>query len=73
MRINSEKLDIALAKNIICKVKALEQAGLSRGTISRIKRRQELRPTTVGRIAKQLNVAVEDLIDTEDTASSAGE
>lgn len=64
MKINNIKFNIAIA-NVAMEQKDLaEKTGLTPETISRIKNgQQEPRLSTVGKIAKALEVNVEDLID----------
>lgn len=64
MRINKEKFDLAKAR--ACKgTKDLITAGIPRGTMCRVYR-DDLKPDTVGKIAKALGVDVTEIIDTED-------
>ncbi len=56
MKINSERLDIALARN--CKSMSDLREGLSPQTLARVKRGEEVTPRTVGKIAKMLGVDV---------------
>ena len=56
MKINSERLDIALARK--CKSMRDLRDGLSPQTLARVKRGEEVTPRTVGKIAKMLGVDV---------------
>ncbi|MBC1758737.1 helix-turn-helix domain-containing protein [Listeria ivanovii] len=62
MRVNKNKLDIALA--MACKSASdLRSEGLSPQTITRIRRGKEVKPVTVGKLAKALGVEVTDIIE----------
>ncbi|WP_346664007.1 hypothetical protein [uncultured Merdimonas sp.] len=64
MRISKEKLDLAKAR--ACKgTKDLIAAGIPRGTMCRVYR-DDLKPDTVGKIARALGVDVTEIIETED-------
>ena len=64
MKIDNRKLELAMA-SVCCTAENLSSmTGIAQGTIARIKKgSQNPRPSTVGKIAKALNVKVEDLID----------
>lgn len=69
MKVNRSKFELALANSCI-RIKALsEQTGLNYSTITRIKTGAETAPATVGKIAKALDVSVEELIE-HDAATS---
>lgn len=61
MRINKRKYEIAKARACKC-TKDLIAAGVPAGTLSRATR-VDLRPETVGRIAKALGVDVTEIIE----------
>lgn len=64
MRISKEKLDLAKAR--ACKgTKDLVAAGIPKGTMCRVYR-DDLKPDTVGKIARALGVDVTEIIETED-------
>lgn len=64
MRISKEKFDLAKAR--ACKgTKDLIAAGIPRGTMCRVYR-DDLKPDTVGKIARALGVDVTEIIETED-------
>lgn len=64
MKVNKEKLDLAMATNCLSFEKLSKITGVSPVTIARIKNgSQKPRPSTVGKIAKALGMKVEDLID----------
>ncbi|RXZ69823.1 XRE family transcriptional regulator [Fusobacterium necrophorum] len=63
MKINLQILNILLAKKCISGYELMRHAGLQEHTYARIKNGFEnLRPTTVGKIAKALNVDVEEIL-----------
>ncbi len=63
MKIDSKKLELAMANSCLSSEELAENTGIAQATIARIKRgSQEPRPVTVGRIAKALGVKVEDLV-----------
>lgn len=65
MRVNRVKLDIALARS--CKsLSDIRGDGISPQTLSRIKKGEEVKPYTAGKIAKALGVDPVDIIETEE-------
>lgn len=65
MKINDLKLQIAMANMCIDPIALANKAGLTYPTIKRATQREGTRPSTIGKIAKALEVSVEDLIDKE--------
>lgn len=66
MKIDKMKINIAMANKGYSAKELSEECGVSQITIARLKRGvQKARPETVGKIAKALNVPVENLIDVE--------
>lgn len=64
MKINNNKLEIAMGNALIGTKKLSEMTGINQETIARIKNgHQNPRPMTIGKIAKALNVNVEDLME----------
>lgn len=64
MKIDKMKIDIAMANKGYSAKELSKNSGISQITIARLKRGvQEARPETIGKIAKALNVPVENLID----------
>lgn len=65
MRIESGRLAMVLARN--CKtLSELRANGLSSHTLTKVSRGEEVRPVTVGKIAKALGVDPADIIEKED-------
>lgn len=63
MRVNADRLKIAMAENCITAMELTNKAGLSRGTINNLmKSKTNSSPATVGKIAKALDVSVQNLI-----------
>ncbi|SHI92556.1 helix-turn-helix domain-containing protein [Parasporobacterium paucivorans] len=63
MRIDSNKLNILAAKSCLSMIEISKLSGVDTVTISRIlKGSQEPRIQTIGKLARALNVQVEDLI-----------
>lgn len=64
MKVNEKKFDCIMG-NAVCSIKELsKKTGIAEATIVRIKSgNQEGRPTTLGKIAKALDVKIEDFID----------
>lgn len=61
--VNSQKLIIAIANSGYTAVELSKVCGVSQVTIARFKAgTQKARPQTLGKIARALNVKVEDLI-----------
>lgn len=67
MKINVKNLDTAMANNLFDIAVLAERSKVSRNSISRIKngRTTEVRPSTVGKLAKALGCKVEDLLQEE--------
>ncbi len=63
MKIDKQKYMIARARACMGQ-KELEAAGIPKGTLCRAMR-EDLRPETVGKIAKALGVDVTEIIETE--------
>lgn len=65
MLINKSKLQIAMANKCIDPVDLAEKAGIAYATIKRATLKDGAKPSTVGKIAKALEVPVEDLLEKE--------
>lgn len=65
MKINNRKLDIELARRCIS-LSALRGNGLSPQTITRIRNGADVKPVTVGKMAKALGVDPAEIIEMED-------
>ena len=66
MKIDKMKIDVAMANKGYSAKEFSEKCGVSQITIARLKRGvQKARRETIGKIAKALNVPVENLIDLE--------
>ena len=64
MKIGNRKLDMELARKCIS-LSALRDSGLSPQTITRIRNGAEVKPVTLGKIAKALGVDPENIIEKE--------
>lgn len=63
MKIDSLKFNLALAKSCLSMTELSEMSGVNNVTLTRIcKNKQEPKPKTIGKIAKALNMSVEELI-----------
>ena len=65
MRINKQKLQIAMANICITSNELQKKSELPRGTFLNVITGKNVRPATAGKIAKALNIPVENLIDME--------
>lgn len=66
MKINKKKLETAMAQNCIGILELANISNISRTVLFRIgKKNSNLRPATVGKIAKALNCDVTELIEQE--------
>jgi transcriptional regulator with XRE-family HTH domain len=66
MRIDSNKLDLAMARACVSIAELRDKSGVSDVTLARIRRgAQEPRPSTVGRLARALGVDVRDIVAIE--------
>lgn len=64
MKLSVEKYYLFLANECMSTQELSEKSGVSQVTIRRlISRKQEARPQTIGKIAKALNVKVQDLLE----------
>lgn len=61
MKVDRKKYEIAQAR-VCMGQKALEKAGIPKGTLCRIVSGKELRPETVGKLAKALGVDVTEIV-----------
>lgn len=67
LKINSDKFLLALAKSGMTTTELKVKSGVGRNTISKvINNETAVRPVIVGKLAKALNVQVEQIIDIED-------
>lgn len=64
MKINNGKLEIELARHCMT-LSALRSDGLSPQTITRIRNGADVKPVTVGKIAKALGVDPAEIIEME--------
>lgn len=62
---NKQKLNLAMANACMTSGELQHRSGLPRGTFLNVITGKNVRPATVGKIAKALNVPVENLIDME--------
>lgn len=62
MKIDVEKLKLEMAKKCFSSSDLMAAADISKTTYLNILKGKEVKPVTVGRIAKGLNVPVEELI-----------
>ena len=66
MKIDTHKLSVEMARNCWGAEQLSKNAGVSRVTLQRLKSgRQVARPQTIGKLAKALEVKVEDLLKEE--------
>ena len=66
MKINKKRLETAMAQNCIGILELADISNVSRTVLFRIgKEKSNLRPVTVGKIAKALNCDVTELIEQE--------
>lgn len=65
MKIDNRKLELTLARRCMV-LSALRCDGLSPQTITRIRRGADVKPATVGKIAKALGVDPVEIIEVED-------
>jgi len=63
LMVNNDKLIILMAKNNLTVKELCKKANVFDGTLRNIKKTHNARPTTVYKLAKALNVEVEDLIE----------
>lgn len=66
MRIDKKKIDIILAKKELTKKDLCEMIRMSQVRMQAILNAERLQPKTIGKIAKALNVHVEDIIETKE-------
>ena len=62
MKINRDKLELLMANACITKKDLAKKADLSEITVARMKTGKNVKPITIGKIAKALKVKAEDLI-----------
>lgn len=63
MKLNITKLLILLAEKEMSLQELSEKSGVSRNTVSVIKAGKTCRPDTIGKLARSLEVSVEELIE----------
>ena len=62
---NKQKLNLIMANCCITSGELQKKSGLPRGTFLNVITGKSVRPATIGKVAKALNVPVESLIDME--------
>lgn len=66
MKIDTHKLSVEMARSCFSSEELAKYAGISRVTLQRLKSgKQVARPRTIGKLAKALEVKVEDLLKEE--------
>lgn len=71
MKIDKEKLEIAMANSCMTLKELSAKSGIRQETIVRIKNSmQNPSPATVGKIAKALNISAEELVETDAATSN---
>lgn len=65
MKVNKQKLQIAMANSCVTTAELQHTTDLPRPTLNNAIVGRSVRPATIGKIAKALNVSVEKLIDME--------
>lgn len=70
MKINSVRFDVAMANACITMSELSKKTNLNYSTLTRIKSGSCANPATVGKIAKALNVPVEELMDAATSCQS---
>lgn len=63
MKINKKKIQIAMARNCMNTVDLQKTTGMPRPTVDNVVSGKNVRPGTVGRIAKALGVDVTEIIE----------
>ena len=65
MILNKQKLDIAMANKCMTSNELQEKSTLPRGTFLKVIGGRSVKPATAGKIAKALDVQVQELIELE--------
>lgn len=65
MKINKWKLELIKAQKKISSTELVKQSQISSAVLGRIKNGKELRATTIGKIAKALDVDVLEIVEQE--------
>lgn len=63
MKIDNKKLDIAIACACITVNELSKQSGVNIVTLTKLRSTHEVMPKTVGKVAKALNISVEEIIE----------
>lgn len=63
MKVNLEKLNLAMAKACMSTTELIQKTKINQGTLTRIKQGKKAYPSTIGKIARALGVTVEELIN----------
>lgn len=64
MRVDKHKFEIVMANKCMTSADLSKKSGVSQFTITRMQTKAETQPATIGKIAKALEVPVEELIET---------
>lgn len=70
MKIDKQKFEIAMANACMKFSDLSKRSGISQFTIARMQTGAETNPATVGKIAKALNVSVQELIEMDAATSN---
>lgn len=63
MKANREKLELAMAKACLLPSELAERAGMPRPTLNGVINGRNVRPATLGKVARALGVDVEELLE----------
>lgn len=63
MKVNRNKLDIAMARACITRKELAVAAGMPAHSLDNMFRERNVRPTTLGKVARALGVDVEELME----------
>ena len=69
MKIDKQKLEIAMANSCITFGELSKKSGVSQFTITRMQGNVETHPATVGKIAKALNVSAQEIVQMDAATS----
>ena len=63
MRLSKRKIEIAIADSLMKITEFSKKANLNFATVKKVLNGKEIKPETAGKIAKALNVSVEELME----------
>lgn len=66
MKVNRKKLELAMARACMSTGDLVKKSAMPRPTVNNVIRGRDVRPATIGKIARALDVDVTDILEVEE-------